>query len=39
VEVVEQELLVHPGAARDLVHTRAVEAAAGELLTGRDDDA
>src|SRR5207247_13318 len=39
VEVVEQELLVDPGASRDLVHPRALEAAARELLARRRHDA
>src|SRR5206468_2610973 len=39
VEVVEQELLVDPGASRDLVHPRALEAAARELLARRRNDA
>ncbi len=38
VEVVEEQLLVHPRPPRDLVHTRAVEPATGELLTGRGDE-
>jgi hypothetical protein len=38
VEVVKQQLLVHPGAPGDLIHSRAVEAAAGKLrLRCRDD--
>ncbi len=38
VEVVEHQLLVHPGAACNLVHPRAVKPATGELLAGRGDD-
>src|SRR2546430_12756619 len=38
VEVVEQQLLVHPCPPRDLLHPRAVETATRELLTSRGDE-
>jgi len=38
VVVVEQQLLVDAGAARDGLHARAIETPAGELLAGRGDD-
>jgi hypothetical protein len=39
VEVVEQELLVDPRPAGDVVYPRAVEATPSELLAGSGDDA
>src|SRR5438445_6698951 len=39
MEVVEQQLLVDPGAPGNLIHSRALEAAARELLARRRDDA
>jgi hypothetical protein len=38
VEVVEQQLLVDPGALSDPVDPGAVEAASSELLSGGCDD-
>jgi hypothetical protein len=38
MEVVEQQLLVDPSALGDLIDSRPVEAASGELVTGGGDD-
>src|SRR6267378_1913601 len=38
VEIVKQQLLVHPCSACDLVHTRSVEPPTREFLAGRSDD-
>ena len=38
MEVVEQQLLVDPSALGDLIDSRPVEAASGELVPGGGDD-
>ncbi len=38
MEVVKQQLLVHAGPPRDLIHTRAVEPPMRELFAGCGDD-